>query len=215
VPSPYELVLGEEIERLHPRLRGYFGEIPPGHHGRGVGVFERVGTPRRWLWPLLWLLQSRGVLFPGWHRDVPFVVVNLPGVNAGGRPTVAAARHFAFTKGERVMRDSIEADGPLTAGERPLLIDHLGRPRLIEAGLDARVVDGALRMRSTAVAVRLGRLRVPMPAVIAPSVTLVERFDAGTDSQHVSVELSAPLLGRLYEYSGSFLYEIRSGDGER
>jgi hypothetical protein len=31
----------------------------------------------------------------------------------------------------------------------------------------------------------------------------------------VAVELSAPLLGRLYEYSGSFLYEIRSGDGER
>lgn len=214
MPSPYELVLGEELESLHPRLRAYFGEIPPGHHGRGVGVFEQLGTPRRWLWPLLWLLQSSGVLFPGWHRDVPFVVINVPGVNAGSLPTVAAARHFAFARGERVMRDSIEAVGPLASGRCPRLVDHLGRPRLIEAELDARVTGGALHMRSTAVAVWLGRLRVPIPAFIAPRVALVERFDAATDAQHVAVELSAPLLGRLYEYSGSFQYEIRSGDGE-
>ncbi|RZU65063.1 uncharacterized protein DUF4166 [Microterricola gilva] len=209
--SPYELVLGEELEGLHPRLRAYFAAIPPGHHGRGAGVFDRVGTPRRWLWPLLWLLQHGGVLFPGWHRDVPFVVVNRPSVTAGGLPSVAAVRRFRFTEGERAMIDSIEA----VDGGRPGLVDHLGRPRLIEARLEAGVVDGALHMRSTAVALHLARLRVPVPTAIAPRVALIERFDDGTDSQHVSVELSAPLLGRLYEYSGSFHYEIRSGVGEQ
>lgn len=209
--SPYELVLGEELEGLHPRLRAYFAAIPSGHHGRGAGVFDLVGTPRRWLWPLLRLMQRRGVLFPGWHHDVPFVVVNRPGVNAHGLPAVSAARRFGFTDGERVMIDSIETVG----GGRPGLVDHLGRPRLIEAGLHAVVRDGALHMRSTAVAVHLGRLRVPIPAAIAPRVALIERCDDGTGAQHVSVELSAPLLGRLYEYSGSFHYEIRSGDGEQ
>ena len=208
--SPYELVLGEELEGLHPRWRAYFAAIPPGHHGLGVGVFERVGTPRRWLWPLLWLLQHGGVLFPGWHRDVPFVVVNRPGLNADGLPAVTAERRFAFTTGERVMLDSIEA-----TGVRPGLVDQLGRPRLIEAELAASVIGGALHMRSTAVALHLGRLRVPIPAVIAPTVALIERFDDGIDEQHVAVELSAPLLGRLYEYSGSFRYEIRAGDGEQ
>lgn len=196
---------------LHPRLRAYFAAIPTGHHGVGVGVFDRVGTPRRWLWPLLWLLQHRGVLFPGWHRDVPFVVVNRPGVNADGLPSVAAERRFAFTTGERVMLDSIEATGI----GRPGLVDQLGRPRLIEARLEAAVVGGALHIRSTAVALHIARLRVPIPAVIAPTVALVERFDDGAEQQHVAVELSAPLLGRLYEYSGSFRYEIRTGDGEQ
>lgn len=215
MPSPYELVLGTELDGLHPRLRSYFAAIPPGHHGLGKGVFDRVGTPRRWLWPLLWLLQRPGVLFPGWHRDVPFVVVNTPGVAGDGFPRVVARRHFTFVAGERVMRDSIEAVDRPERGGRPRLVDNLGRPRLIEAGLDARVIDGAMHLSSTVVAVRLGRLRVPIPAVMAPTVAVVERFDAGTDSQHVAVELSAPLLGRLYEYSGSFHYEIRSGDGEQ
>lgn len=211
MPSPYEAVLGEELEELHPRLRAYFAAIPSGHHGRGVGVFDRVGTPRLWLWPLLWLMQRRGVLFPGWHRDVPFVVVNRPRVNADGRPSVTAARRFAFANGERVMLDSIEAVGD----GRPWLVDQLGRPRLIEARLEAGVVDGALHMHSTAVALHIAGLRVPIAAAIAPTVALVERFDDGLDEQHVAVELSAPLLGRLYEYSGSFRYEIRAGDGEQ
>ena len=52
--SPYELSIGAEVlARLHPRLRTYFGPVPPGHVGRGEGVFTVVGTPRRWLWPVL------------------------------------------------------------------------------------------------------------------------------------------------------------------
>jgi hypothetical protein len=210
VQSPYERVLGAELARLHPRLRDYFAAIPAGCHGHGVGVFERVGTPRRWLWPVLSAFRHRGVLFPGWHHDVPFSVVNTPGVGAQGEPLVAATRHFDFPARGRAMVDSISA-----VGERAVLVDVLGRPGLIEAALSVAVRDGALHMRSTAVVLRLAGLRVRVPASISPTVVLVERFDDATDSQHVTVELSAPLLGRLYEYSGSFHYEIRSGDGEQ
>jgi hypothetical protein len=38
---------------------------------------------------------------------------------------------------------------------------------------------------------------------------LVERFDDASESQHVHVTLEAPLIGRLYEYSGSFTYELQ------
>jgi hypothetical protein len=46
MPSPYEIVLGDDVARLHPRLGTYFGEIPAGSVGRGQGVFDSVGTPR-------------------------------------------------------------------------------------------------------------------------------------------------------------------------
>ncbi|HAM25570.1 MAG TPA: DUF4166 domain-containing protein, partial [Microbacteriaceae bacterium] len=42
-------------------------------------------------------------------------------------------------------------------------------------------------------------------------MSLLERFDDASGRQHVSVTLDAPLIGRLYEYSGSFTYEIRAG----
>lgn len=107
------------------------------------------------------------------------------------------------------MVDSIEAVGV----ERPRLVDYLGRDRLIEATLHASVVNGALHMQSTRVVLALASVRVPIPAAIAPRVTLTERFDEQSDRQLVTVVVEAPLIGRLYEYSGSFRYAILPGDG--
>ena len=41
-----------------------------------MGTFDRVGTPRRWLWPVLRVLQRRRILFPVWEHDVPFTIEN-------------------------------------------------------------------------------------------------------------------------------------------
>ena len=64
MPSAYEEVFGDTLDSLHPRLRLYFGEIPRGSIGVGAGVFDVVGTPRRWLWPALRLLAAEGIMFP-------------------------------------------------------------------------------------------------------------------------------------------------------
>jgi hypothetical protein len=91
--SPYELCAAPELlARLHPRLRAYFGAIPPGHVGRGEGVFRVVGTPRRWLHPLLALFARDAVMFPVWERDVPFTVENRPARVGRGSPTGLEAR---------------------------------------------------------------------------------------------------------------------------
>lgn len=203
--SPYEAVLVDRLSDLHPQLRTYFAAIPAGHVGRGSGVFSVVGTPRRWLWPILWVLQRQGVLFPVWENDVPFVVVNRPVV--GGANAVAATRMFHTASGERTMVDAITA-------ESTGLVDHLGHRRRYVAELDAEVVDGALRMASTKLSVRVGRSAIGIPSWIAPTVILTERFDDVTDSQHVAVAVNSRLLGRLYEYAGSFTYEVRPGETE-
>ncbi|QQD76520.1 DUF4166 domain-containing protein [Curtobacterium sp. YC1] len=219
--SPYELTTPPEVlARLHPRLRTYFGAVPPGHVGRGEGVFAVVGTPRRWLWPLLALFARDAVMFPVWERQVPFTVENRaarvrrgPGTGREARPAVRAHRTFHFRSGTRTMVDAITAgpDG---------LVDNLGRrgrvSALLRAEVDATGPDaGALRLVSTRVTFRaLGRDR-RLPAVVSPRVTLVERFDDEADRQRVSLVLSAPVLGTLYRYEGAFRYEIVPDAGPR
>ncbi|WP_144709799.1 DUF4166 domain-containing protein [Curtobacterium pusillum] len=212
--SPYELSTPPEVlARLHPRLQAYFGPIPAGHVGRGEGTFDVVGTPRRWLWPLLAWFARDAVMFPVWERDVPFTVENRParvqrGARSGqeARVAVRAHRTFRFRSGSRTMVDAITAE---PAG----LVDHLGRRGRVSALLRTEVDGtgpdaGALRLVSTRVTFRaLGR-EVRLPAALSPRVTLVERFDDDADLQRVSLVLSAPVIGTLYRYEGAFRYEI-------
>lgn len=220
--SPWQRTVAPEVlARLHPRLRTYFGPIPPGHVGRGEGVFTVVGTPRRWLWPVLAVLARDGVLFPVWERDVPFTVANRPvrvgrgdpGIGQEAQLAVRAHRTFRFRSGDRTMVDAIAA-GPHG------LVDHLGRRGRVSADLRAEVDAhgpdaGVLRLVSTRVSFRaLGR-EWSLPAFLAPRVTLTERFDDEADRQRVSLVLSAPILGTLYRYEGAFRYAIAPGqDGE-
>ena len=49
-----------------------------------------------------------------------------------------------------------------------------------------------------------------LPALIRPRVTLVERIDGSSERQHVALTIDLPVIGRIYEYSGSFDYEVRA-----
>lgn len=203
--SPYRVVLGAAFDDLHPRLRAYFDAIPDGGAGEGCGVFDTVGTPRRWLWPALALLGRAHVVFPVWERGVPFTVQNVPSADAAGAPSVRALRVFRLRSGRRTMVDEIRAD-------RGAIVDTLGRPSRIAARFDAAVVDGGLRLTSTSVVVLLGRMRIRVPAPVAPRVTLTERYDDDRDVQLVSISLHQPLIGKVYEYAGSFRYSVRAGE---
>ena len=196
--SPWERELGARAADLDPALRRYFGAIPFGSIGRGEGVFDRVGTPRRWLWPVLALLALDGLVFPAWERDVQFAIVNRPTRHG----TVTATRTFRFSGGDRVMTDEV---GITARG----LTDRLGRHGTVSSTLRATVVDGHLELHSTGATLRLGPLRVPLGA-LSPRVALVERTDG--DSQHVSLTLELPVIGRIYEYAGSFSYAIEPGE---
>jgi hypothetical protein len=205
-PSPYEAVLGSQIAQLHPRLQAYFRGIPDGHHGAGAGVFATVGTPRRWLWPILRILARQGVLFPVWERDVPFNVVNLPTTAPSGHAAVSATRTFRLRAGDRNMVDSITSNGNT-------LIDYLGTERRYRGHFASSVEAGRLDLSMTRLAVRIRTAWVTLPRWISPTVTLTERFDDESGQPHVEVVTTMPVLGRIYEYAGSFDYELRPNDG--
>jgi hypothetical protein len=190
--SPWQRALGDDFSRLHPRLLAYFSAIPPGRVGRGTGTFDRLGTPRRWLWPVLRLLQRRRILFPVWELEVPFTIEN----RADGG-SLRAVRAFHLPGGDRLMVDIVSI-------EDARLIDRLGDGGRLRTELAASVVDGALVLVSTSA--RWGR--VPLP--FAPRLRLTERFDDAVGRQHVALTLESPVVGRIYEYSGHFDYVIEA-----
>lgn len=208
--SPYRAVLGDAVDTLPDSLRRYFSAIPTGHVGRGSGVFTVVGTPRRWLRPLLDAIGRGGAMFGVWERDVPFDVENRP-VTADGRPAIAAIRRFHFASGTRNMVDLI---GVVPQGDGLRLFDLLGRGRTILVLLDARIAEDELHVTSPGAQLRFGGVRVRMPSWFHPAVTVRER--RGSDGlQHLSLAIDLPLVGRVYEYAGSFEYRIEEDDATR
>jgi hypothetical protein len=61
---------------------------------------------------------------------------------------------------------------------------------------------GALRFRQAGAALRLGRLRLPLPAAVAPRVDAREAPAGDGGAVRVTVAVRAPLVGRLFEYEG-------------
>lgn len=214
--SAYEMALGSRVSELHPILRRYFATIPSGSVGVGEGVFDRFGTERRWLGPVVAIAKRCGVIVPGMHRDVPFRVENR---TESGRQT--ATRTMCFDGGEWSMVDAVsfvprrlpssvrgESPGDSPGG----VVDVLGEPSVVEAEFDVDVVDGGLRLRSRRIVLRLGALRVSVPKAIRPVIALSERFDDSIDRQRVDLVVDVPVIGRVYEYSGTFIYRIEPGD---
>jgi hypothetical protein len=201
--SPYVGALGPRIDELSPRLRAYFGTIPEGWVGRGEGVFTTFGTRHRWLAPVLRVLARRGVVAPGFHEQVRFRIENR---TVAGR--AVATRRLALPGGEWTMTDAVH----LTS--RGTVVDVIGAPATVAAEFGIRVAAGALELRSTTIALRWGRLTMRVPRGLAPVVRLRER-DApptgdGLDSgaQQVELTIDVPLIGRVYEYRGTFAYRI-------
>lgn len=197
MPSVYERVLGDRMQELDPGLRAYFGELPAGATGHGEGVYEVAGSRHRWLVPVLAWLATREVLFPEYGHGIPFEVENRP--TPDGR--LSARRTFAFPRRIRIMTDEMRVvDG--------MLRDRLGRRGGLEVELALDVREGALHMRSGRLGLHLGPLRIPLPRVAR--VTLVER--AAGDRQHVDVRITAPVLGEVFRYAGTFGYRVSSPD---
>lgn len=195
--SPYLRALGEHRVQLHPALREYFSAVPRGSLGVGEGVFERIGTPRRWLWPILAMLQRHGVAHAGWHHDVPFTVRNR---TIAGK--AIGARTLHLPDGDWTMKDAV--------GARPhgRVLDQLGEPTTLAVVFGVSVDGDALALRSTTVGIRFGRMRIRLPKLLAPVVRLRESAEKQAGRQRVSLTVDMPVIGRLYEYEGTFSYAV-------
>lgn len=160
-------------------------------------MFSEVGTPRRWLWPFIAMVEGRGVVFAGWEREVPFRVFNR---TVGQR--AVAIREFDLPRGLWTMTDEV------VASPRGGVSDRLGSPATIAMPFDIAVQGGALELTSRRAALALGSLRMTVPRALSPRVTLRESYDEPTAKQRIQLSVTMPLIGRVYGYTGLFTYRI-------
>jgi hypothetical protein len=195
--SVYERVLGEDFAALDTALQRYFRAIPLGSVGTGRGRYEVAGSRLRVLRPLFAAMARRDVLFPEFGHDVPFVITNTPAADG----TLSARRTFGFRRRTRVMDDTMRVvDGRL--------VDGIGKRRGLEVTIEVAVVSGALYMKSTRLALRARGIRIPLPSLV--TMRLRESIDDTDPSrQRVDVRLSAPLVGEVFRYTGTFTYAVR------
>lgn len=72
---------------------------------------------------------------------------------------------------------------------------------LLEMTFRLSVSAGALNYAHVGTALRLGRLRLPIPSFLAPRITARETSD-GPKAVHTAVEVRLPLAGLLIAYRG-------------
>lgn len=196
--SVYERALGEGFAALDPRLRPYFGRIPPGFEGVGSGIYREAGLRARALKPLFALLGTRRIAFADHGTAVPFTIRNV----ADSQGALRAVRTFHFPKADRTMVDSMQV-----ADDR--LVDRIGVNGEIEVELAITVTDGQVRMRSTRLALRCLGLRLRLPRIVSVTIREEARADG---TQYVDVRMRMPFLGDVYGYSGTFRYDLRQAE---
>jgi hypothetical protein len=215
VGSVYERALGSGFAALDPQLQSYFGRIAEGCVGVANGVFDEAGLRVGWLRPVFVLLGRWHIAFAEHGRDVPFTVRNVP--TADGALT--ARRTFHFATGTREMRDAMRV-----VGDR--IVDRVGPGGRFEVEFELAVVGGGLTMESRRIALRIGRLRVPVPPIVRIRLrerawsegvgrfvsslrsSLNDREVGRGHAQHVDVRMVVWGLGEVYGYRGTFRYAV-------
>lgn len=193
-PGVYREALGDDFERLHPRLRELFA----GNSGwSGNGSFDRVGCTIGPLTPLLLPLQRAGVLVAGKRTDVAFTIENLP--DAAGVVTV---RSLEWPGGRRNIVSR-------TLYRRGRLRDVLGHRQRLTTTVEATVENGAVHLVSRDLAVRVLSRWIEVPGIIAPTTVTTHRFLPTRDRHHIDVTIRLPLIGTVFIYRGYFTAHAR------
>jgi hypothetical protein len=162
--SIYQQALGDQFERLHPKLQWRFGfSSTDGVCQIGTGVMDRVWRGRFWTLPFLLLGSARRVLFPSRGSNVPFTISNYAYVDRFGRETVTWSRRFKMKNRTRAFDATM-----ILSKQRDLIIDYLGTHQHLAVDIHCSVDD------SGAMCIRTGDMRFyerfiafPVPMLVA------------------------------------------------
>ncbi|SEG66700.1 DUF4166 domain-containing protein [Paenibacillus sp. UNC499MF] len=202
--SIYERALGEDIARLHPRIRERFGfGSGDGVASVGEGVMHRVWTSKWTALPLL-IGTSRHIMFPESGTEIPFTIENFAYRDSYGRETVTWIRKFAF--GSRVRHFDATM---IYSSRRGRIVDYLGNKQHLAVDLDlAPTPGGGIRIRSGNQRFYEGSLQFPFPAAITGIADVCEWYDDREDAYKITVNVRNPVLGPVFGYEGTFRAQL-------
>ncbi|MBP6683868.1 MAG: DUF4166 domain-containing protein [Leucobacter sp.] len=202
--SVFLAALGQEATRLHPEVRRYAeGAGVVGGAVRVVGEFEVAGSRLGKLNLLARPVVGPNLFVTAHERNVPFTVVNSVDWEADAGLGLHATRVFQFASGEQRFVDV------LLAGEaHGTLLNRLGSAKRVELELRCSVTEsGHLKLVSERTWLRLGPVRLRLPALLSVRAEVVDGYDDEAQRNIVSATVRSPLLGTVLEYRGFFRHE--------
>lgn len=188
--------LGEEAERLHPEILAQMRVAAESDSAEGV--FEVAGSRFGRLAGLASPVVGPGLLVTRFARDVPFRIDTVSGRTRSGRATLATVREFRFPGATQHVTDRLFATG------HPGIVQNaLGSRGRVEMLEECSVTDdGALRMRTRAVALRLCGCRIALRGILRIDVDLVDGWDEARRRRTIEMRATSPVLGTVMEYRG-------------
>jgi hypothetical protein len=207
VSSIFRDALGDDFEKLHPKMQWRFGfSSENGTAQVGHGVMDEVWRGPFWTLPFLLLGSTRRVLFPSRGRDVPFTIENYAYRDSFGRETVTFARRFRMKHRLRAF-DATMVMSP----QRGTIVDYLGTHQHLAVVLHASVDEvGGLRLRSSAQRFYEGPIGFRFPMLFSGVATVREWWDECDQRFHIEVDVRNRYFGPLFGYRGSFTVDERS-----
>jgi hypothetical protein len=202
--SIYRRALGDDFDRLHPKMQWRFGFSSADETGQiGTGVMEEVWRGPWWTVPFLLLGSSRRVMFPSRGHQVPFTIANYAYVDRFGRETVTWSRRFDFP-GRSERRRAFDAT-MIHSKERDAVVDYLGTHQHLAVDIHCSVDDdGAMCLRSGEQRFYEGRLAFRFPMLFSGNADVREWWDEEDQCFRISVHVANRAFGRLFGYHGRF-----------
>lgn len=159
---------------------------------------EEVWHRPRWLRPILRLLARWDVLYPERGAGVPTRMLVAGSRDRRGRAVQVWRRTFAFDPERRI-------DAELTYEPRlGLVVEWMGPRNCLEMAWQPRFLPPrSLEVRAELQAIRLGRLRMPLPRRLRVSAHAVDTA-LTEDTLRCDLVVSHPLIGPIFGYAGEF-----------
>lgn len=198
--SIYADVLGDDFQRLHPKIQERFGfDSRSGVRAIGRGVMDRVWHGKFYTIPFLMVGTWRNIMFPDQGENVPFTIENWAYVDTLGRETVTELRTFQIGRERRFDAYMVRDPG------RNQVVDYLGTHQHLAVDLHLSVAEnGGLRIESGEQRFYEGPIAFKFPLFFSGRACVFVWFDDSDGKYYIEVEVRNDFWGTLFGYCGSF-----------
>jgi hypothetical protein len=199
--SIYQKVLGEDCQKLHPKIQKRFGFCSEDKLAAiGKGVMQKVWVGKPYTLPFLYLGTWRNIMFPQSGKDVPFTIQNYAYKDKFGRETVPWVRKYQFPNRERRFDATM-----IYSEKRKKIVDYLGTHQHLVVDIDMAVSEnGGLILYSGEQRFYEGVIGFKFPMLCSGNATVCEWFDDKEQKFKISVVVTNKFWGKLFGYEGTF-----------
>lgn len=199
----FERALGDGWTDLHPRIRNRYGVVAADGQTVVADGTMRTLQSSYLAFPVLWVGTVDDFLFPARDEDVPFRMTTETFVDGAGNEALFLEREFD-TDPTRTFVDTLRWNP-----ERECITDLFGHRGHVAADLTLGVDGDALTLSIGQQWLRVAGRYVPLPGPLGVDGTLRDWYDEADGRFRVEADITSPLIGSVFTYSGSFENEVR------